>query len=243
MEAYAIYIIGIDEGMTKEQVHEFIQQYSKDAGLVLFHATRKFGTRNVKVFFRRPETMEQVVNQINFKVFNGFLLKCHVCNQAMWNGIKNDKGNVAIKFPESFNMEGLSERDVFEKMIQFGPILNIRIFKATHIALCHFAYQDSADKALAQADIGDGIKIEPKKSKVQKIETPTPTQAQKAKQPEQKDSTEPAKPIQENQKEQDKKEGQNETKDLQKHKIAIRITKKNPNKITIMTRKNDKSTS
>ena len=43
--------------------------------------------------------------------------------------------------------------------------------------------------------------------------------------------------------EQDKKEGQNETKDLQKHKIAIRITKKNPNKITIMTRKNDKSTS
>ena len=158
-----LYVTGISEKATSTQVFNYFWTFSDDVYDVELRPCRQQGQQNAVVKFTRPDTISNVIDAVNFRKIDGFLLKCHRNTEESHKAIKEDDLNIALHFPRDFNMKTVTHRWVFEQMSQFGPILNIGIFNG--FALCHFANASSVRKAFA-ARLSNGLTIKPKKAKI-----------------------------------------------------------------------------
>ena len=142
-----LYVSGIDIRATEYQVLSYFRCFSDDVQKV--HLIKTVGHQNAIVCFSRPDTIEDVIQKVNFKVVDGMLLKCHL-NEAYTSGAIQDEGTkVVLQFPANYNMDVLNHRNIFEIMEACGPILNIQIRKDLRKVFVQFISQKSAEAALS----------------------------------------------------------------------------------------------
>ena len=156
-----LFVSGINAKATLDQIYRFFCGISRNIVSIYNVRSTKQEIQNVVIEFSDHRSVLETIDKINFNVYDGFMMKAYINHPEIFNGIKNDKSNVAIHFPKSFDMEQITERFVFEIMKRFGSILDICVRKDLHMVFCHFAFENSAISAI-KAKYDDGVYCRPK---------------------------------------------------------------------------------
>ena len=156
-----MFVSGINANATLAQVATFFKVYTPNVVNVYDVRSNNPAIQNVVVEYADQRSALQAIDTVNFKSFDGFMMKAYLFHQEVFDANKNEKSNVTLHIPFDFDMEHITERFVYDIMKRFGPIINIGVRKDLHMVFCHFITEESALSAI-NAKYEDGIRCEHK---------------------------------------------------------------------------------
>ena len=171
MNCRKVFVSGINAKATPGQVFAFFNSFTGDVESIYNTSSKHPAIQNVVITFASQHSALRVIDEVNFKKYDGYMMKACFDHPEIYKSNKCDEKSITIHFPNHFVMDDLTERFIYDKMKVLGPIVNIRVDKGLHMAFCNFASIESVAKAIDSSCEG-GVTIRrkttPRKKRVEK---------------------------------------------------------------------------
>ena len=142
-----LYVSGVNILTTREQLFNFFELFSKDLIDVQIHSVHPEKQElSARIIFNKPAQVEDIMDFINFREYDGHVWKAHIENQRSQKARHNQKANLFIKYSSQY--DGISERNLYELFCMCGQILSIKLVREKRIAFCQFYEEDSKYRAM-----------------------------------------------------------------------------------------------
>ena len=137
----------------------FFKQFTPNINFIQTKPSFDGKTQSAFVNCKTYESALKILESINYKEFDGFVIRVRFVDEMSLKARFNEKANVYIHFDIGCTIP--TERDLYLDMLQHGPVLSVKVIEAKRIAFCQFYTVEAADKA-CNAQTFNGITISKK---------------------------------------------------------------------------------
>ena len=140
-----IQVSGIHPLATDMQLMMFFKQFTPNVNHIQTKPSFDGKTQSAFVYCSTQESALKILESINYNEFDGFVLRAKIADEETFKAKYNEKANIYIHF--GFGCTTPTERDLYFDMLQYGPVVSVKVIEAKRIAFCQFYTIEAADKA------------------------------------------------------------------------------------------------